>query len=80
MREKRKELVSHCIHISGTIMDMIASDPWKLVQRTFEYGFFINGLAQVQTPHLLGEISQRHNAFLAKSCCRKSCCSRSMPP
>lgn len=52
LREKRKQLVSHCVHVSYALMDMAAADPWKLVQRAFEYGFFFNGLAQVQCLHL----------------------------
>ena len=52
LREKRKQLVSHCIHLSSALMDMAAADPWKLVQRAFEYGFFFNGLAQVHSFHL----------------------------
>lgn len=51
LREKQKQLVSHCVQVSGAIADMAASDPWKLVQLAFEYGFFFNGLAQVCAPH-----------------------------
>ena len=49
LRDKQKELASHCLEFSSAVMDMAASNPWKLLQRAFELGFFVNGLAQVQS-------------------------------
>lgn len=48
LREKQKQLVSHMMQVSGQIRDMAAADPWKLLQRSLEYAFFLNGLAQVR--------------------------------
>ena len=47
LREKQKHLLSHLKQVSGQISEMAANDPWKLIQRAFEYGFLLNGLAQV---------------------------------
>lgn len=48
LKEKQKHLLSHLKQVSGQISDMAANDPWKLIQRAFEYGFLLNGLAQVR--------------------------------
>lgn len=47
LREKQKHLLSHLKQVSGHISEMAANNPWKLIQRAFEYGFLLNGLAQV---------------------------------
>ena len=50
LKDRQRQLISHLIEVSNQISEMAADDPWKLVQRIFEYGFFFNGLAQVCPP------------------------------
>ncbi len=48
LREKQKHLLSNLKMVSSHVSDMAVNDPWKLIQRAFEYGFLLNGLAQVR--------------------------------
>ena len=54
---------------------MAADDPWKLVQRIFEYGFFFNGLAQVCPPRICapGPHDESRLAFFHLTACRGEC-------
>ena len=68
LRERQRQLILHLREVSTQISAMAADDPWKLVQRVFEYGFFFNGLAQVCPPRIRAPVLHEQNGLFPTAC------------